>query len=769
MFSSFSTLTQALVNIFIFLPYYFSVDVLFHTLFEPWKRVVPTEKRVGFSFTDYFNDLAFEWVSRGIGFVIRTATILTYIVVQVLYVPFALLLVGVYAIVIFPILQLSKMFGKSESERLSDEKQAFIGSHTHDPNHVPEVEVWFDTWHAKQSHHSRWWELDNLFNTIPIGRNWAQGYTPILDQYVVDLSETASKYEDRPMTIGRESELKQIEDVLCKTNGANILMVGEEGVGKTTIIESLAYRIHIGRGNPLLSYKRLVEINLEKILATDRDPKVRETILEELFAEANRADNIIFVIYHFDKYMSSGESRVDLSTPLEKFLRSNRIHVIGTTTPFAYQKFLYSRQVLKNHFTILDVKEITPEVTFQILLEHTHRFEIRYKVSILYETLLAAVQKSAFFITDVPFPEKALLVIDECCNRAKDVEVAKGQIRIVGPEMVDSVLSERTHVPTTLTSTFKEKLLTIYDRLSESVVGQQHALGELSSALQRSFLLIGKRKKPLASFLFLGPTGVGKTETAKVLASEFFEGQSSIIRFDMSEFQQVSDIPKLIGSTETGEPGLLVSAIREKPYGVLLLDEIEKAHHDLLNIFLTLLDEGYITDSTGKHVDCKSLVVIGTSNAGALEFYNLANTANTSPSSESSTNPSEHSQISSSPESLTSYQPNIDIMSFLIEKRYFLPEFVNRFDGVIAFRPLTDETAFAIARRMVGQIGVNIQNLHNVSLVVSDSTIRDIIKHHFDTAYGARDLERALQEKVENVVAQKILGNEAKKGDTIEI
>lgn len=723
---------------------------------------MPNEKRVGFSFSDFFNDFAFDLVSRGIGFFVRIGTLLTYLVIQVLYVPVALLVVLIYIIAILPLQTLLKGVSKSETEKLSEEKQVFIGSHTHDPAHVPAVEAWFDTWHAQTTHVSRWWELDNLFNVVPIGRDWAQGYTPVLDKYIIDLSGSASQFESRPMTIGREKELKDIEDVLCKTNGANILMIGEEGVGKTTIIESLAYRIHIGRGNPLLAFKRLVEINLEKILATDRDPKVREAILEELFAEAYRAGNIIFVIHNFDKYMSSGEGRVDLSTPLEKFLRSNRIHVIGIATPFSYQKFLYAKQVLKNHFTVLDVKEITAEVTLQILLEHAHRFEARYNVVLPYETLLASVQKSAFFINDVPFPEKALLVVDECCNRVKNSEVPKNQLSTVGPELVDQVLSDRTHVPTTLTGVFKQKLLTIYDKLNDYVVGQQHTMGELSASLQRSFLMIGKRKKPIASFLFLGPTGVGKTETAKVLAREFFESENNMIRFDMSEFQRIEDISRLIGSTETGDPGLLVSSIRERPYGVLLLDEIEKAHHDLLNIFLTLLDEGYITDSMGKHVDCKSLVVIGTSNAGALEFYNHASSTDQNSQNASS------QQISPQP-STSNLQPHLDIMSFLIEKRYFTPEFLNRFDGVIAFMPLSEDTAFMIARRMVNQIAINIQNLHNVNLVVSDITLRTIIKSHFNPAYGARDLQRVIQAQVENTIAQQILTGEASKGSVIEI
>lgn len=747
MFSSFSTLTKALTDLFIFLPYYFSVDTLVKTLFAPWKRVVPKEKRVGFSFSTYFEDVGFDMVSRGIGFMMRSVTLFTYLILQILFVPISMIIVVMYGILIAPIHLIFKSFEKSPEERYSDAKQVFISTHVVDPANVPAVEAWFDTWYGRSQHAAKWWELDNLFNTVPLARDWAQGYTPTLDRFSVDLSAMAGRHNDRPMTIGREKELKEIESVLCKTNGANVLMVGEEGVGKTTIVESLAYRIYAGRGNPLLAFKRLIEINLEKILASDTDIKQRESILEDLFDEANRADNIIFVINNFDKYLSGGEGRVDLSIPLEKFLRSNRIHVIGITTPFAYQKYLYSKQSLKSYFTLVEVPEITADVSLQILLEHVHRFELRYQVSIPYETLVASIQKSGFFISDVPFPEKALQVLDDCCNAAKNMAVVKGQVRMVMPALVDMVLSNRAHVPTTLSQAFKDKLLTIQAKLSDSVIGQEEALHELSSALQRAFLMVGKRKKPLASFLFLGPTGVGKTETAKTLAQEFFDSTANMIRFDMSEFQRVEDISKLIGDIATGNPGLLVSAIREKPYGVLLLDELEKAHHDLLNIFLTLFDEGYITDSTGKHVDCKSLVVIATSNAGAVEFY----------------------QGIHMPTSLQAYKPNLDIMSFLIEKRYFTPEFLNRFDGVIAFKPLDNAMALLIGRRMVQGIATNVLSLHDVTITVSDTTLQDVIVKHFNPANGARDLQRAIQEYIENVVAQKILTGEAQKGVNIAL
>lgn len=749
MFSSLSTLTKALSNVFIFLPYYFSVVPLIKTLFAPWKRIVPKEKRVGFSLSDYFNDLAFDWISRGIGLVIRLTTIFAYLFAQALYVPIALVTLVGYVILILPFQYLGRSLGKSEMEKYQEAKQQFIHFHTIDPQFVPEVEKWFDTWYSGKIHATRWWELNNLFNTIPLGRDWTQGYTPTLDQFAVDLSASAGRHETRPMTLGREDVMLKMEQILCKTDGANILMVGEEGVGKTTIIETLAYRIYKGRGNPLLAFKRLLEINLEKILASNPDTKAREAIIEELFTEAHEAGNIIFVIQDFDKYMSAGEGRVDLSTPFEKFLRSNRIHIIGTVTPFAYQKYLYAKQMLKSAFTLVEIPEVTTEVTLQILLEQTHRYESRYHVAIPYDTLVAAVQKSAFFISDIPFPEKALQLVDDACAHVKDHKNPDGTYPVVTPEVIDLILSGRTHVPTTLTESFKQRLLAIENKLAETVIGQDATMRELASALKRAFLLIGKRKKPLATFLFLGPTGVGKTETAKTLAREFFDSESNIIRFDMSEFQQVSDIARLIGDSESGNPGLLVSAMREKPYGVLLLDEMEKAHHDLLNIFLTLLDEGYVNDHMGKRVDGKSLVVIATSNAGALEFY--ADIAN--PTTLSTQNAS----------------PHTDIMSFLIEKRYFAPEFLNRFDGVIAFKPLSKDTAVKIARRMVSRVAENVQVLHNVTIEVSDDTLRNIVASHFDPQYGARDLERAIHEQVENVVAEKILTGEAKEGTTISL
>ncbi len=748
MFSSLSTLTKALTNIFIFLPYYFSVDSMVTNLFSPWKRIVSKKETRGFSFSEWGNELSFALISRGVGFALRISTLLAYLFIQMLFLPIAAFVLIIYLVAIFPIQFIIKTFSSPENQKYENEKQRFIDTHLLDIKNKEKVERWFDTWYANRAHAQRWWELDNLFGTVPIGRDWTHGYTPTIDRYATDLSAIAGRHDSRPMTIGREKEMQDIEQVLCKDKGANMLLVGEEGVGKLTIIESLAYRIHIGRGNPLLAFKRLIELNLEKLMSETVDPKIRESILESLFDEAESAGNIIFVISNIDKYLnSSGSAFIDLSTPIEKFTRSGRVHLIGLTTPYAYQKYLYPKDFLRSSFSLIELKEVTKELALVILMDHCHRYETRYDVVVPYETLIAAIEKSSFFISEIPFPEKALQVLDDACATIKNnPNIPKNSPHIVNPDIIDIILSARTHTPTTLTDKFKEKLLQIYDKLNQEVIGQEKAERKLSDAIQRSFLLLGKRKKPLASFLFLGPTGVGKTETAKVLAREFFESSHHMIRFDMSEFQQVADIPHLIGDVTSGEPGQLVAQIRERPYGVLLLDEIEKAHHDLLNIFLTMLDEGYIADATGKKVDCKSLVVIATSNAGAIEFYtDIKNSAD------------------------TSTRKSDDVMDFLITHKYFTPEFLNRFDGVIAFEPLTGNIAKAIAKKMIAVVAEQIFSNHGVKVSVKDDTIDKILKEKFNVAYGARNLERAISETVETAIAQKVLTGVAKAGEMIEI
>jgi len=314
----------------------------------------------------------------------------------------------------------------------------------------------------------------------------------------------------------------------------------------------------------------------------------------------------------------------------------------------------------------------------------------------------------------------------------------------VTPNIINIVLSEKTHIPTSLTGEMKKKLITLEQLLGSRVIYQTEAVQKLAGAMRRSFILLGKRRKPLASFLFLGPTGVGKTETAKALADIFFGSNKFLLRFDMSLYQTTADIKTLIGSIESSMPGLLSNAIRENPYAVLLLDEIEKADKDLLNIFLTLVDEGYFTDGFGKKVDCKNLIIIATSNAGADYIYKK-----------------QTSLIASVKES--------DLIDYLVSQHLFSPEFLNRFDGVVTYRPVTEQSIFTLASKMIDTIKETIYKLYKIHITVTDETLKSVVAKGYNPAFGARNLERVITQELEDKIAKLILEEKAKEGDTISL
>ena len=271
--------------------------------------------------------------------------------------------------------------------------------------------------------------------------------------------------------------------------------------------------------------------------------------------------------------------------------------------------------------------------------------------------------------------------------------------------------------------------------IHQRIVNQQEAVNEISIAMRRARSGISSKKRPMGSFLFLGPTGVGKTQTAKAVNKVFFSN-NSLIRFDMSLYQSKSDIPKLIGDSSTNQPGLLTAAIRGYPYGVLLLDELEKADRDLLNIFLTMLDEGYFTDGFGKHIDCKNLIIIATSNAGNDILYQ---------------------------------SPTSELIDYLVNHHIFSPEFLNRFDGVIAYHTLDEKALSTIAKKIIDKIAEDILSLYKVKIIVSDDTLQSIISKSYDPRFGARNLERIIRDEIEDKIAKTILEEKTKPGETISL
>lgn len=704
---------EAITNIALFLPYFFSVPTLFRTLFYPWKSIVEEKNERGFSFSKWTEQISFNFVSRAMGCTMRVSILIFYLFIQSLFVilvPFIFLL---FLLLLIPRYLLS-LVQPTHKEFIAQKEKEFIASHCLDLIHQAEVQFWFAHIYRPQLENSAWYSISKLFSVPPIGRDWANGYTPTLDQYTTDFTSYAFQTKI-PNIFGRENELAIIEQILTKQEEANIVIVGEPGVGKDTILQAFARKIFIGQVNPLLMYKRVLQLNLEKILSHYVDQKQKEEFLETLLQEAKKADNIILYIPHLDRYVSYSNGRTDFSPSFEKYANTSALSIIGVTTPEAYETYIFPHEIASQLFTKITVTEVSKSDAFQILMTQASLFESRHSLIIPYETMVTVGEKSDYYITTIPFPEKALQLLEEACIFVKQEKKAS----IVQSTDVETILTNLTHIPTILTTSLRSTLLHLEDLLKDKIIDQPEAITQVSAAMRRAFLLIGKRKKPLASLLLIGPTGVGKTETAKVLTDLVFHDIHALIRFDMSFYQTKQSIIELVGSTQYQTPGLLTQKLREKPYGVLLLDEIEKADSELRNIFLTILDEGYFTDGAGKRVDCKNLIVIATSNAGT--------------------------------------------------ENVFSPEFINRFDGVVSYMPLDAKAIFHVAKHFAQIISEELAQTQKITVTIHDESLQSLINSSYQENLGARDMERILRSAIEDGITKKILSGELKEGDNISL
>lgn len=719
---------EAIVNILIFLPYFFSVNNLLKTLFSPWKSLVSKKTVRGFSFDEWLNRFFYNTISRGIGLIMRLCILLFYLLFQIAYIILFPLFFLFYLLFI-PFFYLEYLFEESEQQKKERLKQLFVQSRCLKDDDKSNVEQWFNKYYEQNIKKIPWWNISVLFTIPPLARDWSVGYTPTVDEYAIDLLREDYQKQKKHI-VGRQKEIKLIEQALSKTDEANVIVVGDEGVGKYTIIDSLAKKVYEGNISPLLVYKRILKLDMEKILTQFIDQKQRENFFDELLKEATESKSVILMIENIDRYLSYGDNRIDLTSSIEKYGKSAEIQIIGTTTPYLFEKIIAPNEKISRIFTKIEVTEPTDQETTSILLDTVPTYEYIHKVIIPYQTVITVIEKSGFYMTYMPFPEKAIELMESSCIYVAAKPKIKRAFPVVMPEDIDIVLSEKTHIPTMLTSSMKQKLVDLENLLKKQIVQQTEAINVVASSLRTAFVLMGKRKKPIASFLFLGPTGVGKTQTAKAIAQVFFSNSpnlsnssnlTNLLRFDMSLYQSKTDIPKLVGSMEDNNPGLLTATIREHPYGVLLLDEIEKADKELLNIFLTILDEGYFTDGYGKKIDCKNLVIIATSNAG------------------------------------TNYET------------IFHPEFLNRFDGVVVYQSLSQEAIIQIARIIIDQVRTDIYKLHNVKLQVSDDTIAKLAQSGYDPKFGARNMERLIRTEIEDRVAKMILENKVKENDMINL
>ena len=643
-----------------------------------------------------------------------------------------------------------------------------------------------------------------------------QESAPTLMQYGRDLTAAARAGELDPV-IGRSEEIERIIQILSRRTKNNPVLIGEPGVGKSAVAEGLAQKIAEGNVPELLRGKRIVSLDLAGMLAGAKYRGEFEERMKNVMDELKRDRSIILFIDELHTLIGAGaaEGAIDAANILKPALARGEIQCIGATTIDEYRKHIEKDAALERRFQPVQVGEPSKEEAVAILKGLRDRYEAHHKVRITDEAIEAAVQLSDRYITDRYLPDKAIDLIDEAASRVrirsyttppdmKELEAKIQQLnkekeeaiahqnferaaqirdeerairadmeaqrkawedrrstaqRQVGAEEVAQIVASWTHIPVTqLTQDESDRLLHLEETLHQRVVGQDEAVSAVSRAIRRARAGLKDVHRPIGSFLFLGPTGVGKTELCKALAEAMFGDESALVRIDMSEYMEKFSVSRMIGSPPGyvghDEGGQLTEAVRRKPYSVVLFDEIEKAHPDVFNILLQVLEDGRLTDSTGRTVDFRNTICVMTSNVGAADVEK-----NSRALGFSSTGKGEMSA--------RSYERMKESMLEEL-KRTFRPEFLNRVDELIVFHPLDEENILRIAGLMVGSVAQRLKE-RGIALSWDDNVLQYLAKEGFDPTYGARPLRRAIQRMVEDDLSEEILSGRIKLGDTVRM
>ena len=586
----------------------------------------------------------------------------------------------------------------------------------------------------------KFWEWNNLTRWGSIGKDWAAGFTVTLDRFSIDLTRVV-RSKGYPDFVGREKEIEKMERVLSRKESKNdILIIGEKGSGRKSLVLALAGKSDRGESLPEVNYKRFVLLNVSALTARIPDPGQVELVLDEIFREIIAAKNVILVIDKFHNYVgvTAGPGIINITGILSSYIHLPQVQIIAISTFEGFHRYIELNPSLLGFFEKITVSELSQDQTLILLTKLALSLERKYKKIISYLALKDIIKFSAKYLPAIPFPEKAIDLLEEAI-----VYLNQTDEKVLLSRHVAKVVREKTKIPVgKIEREERDILLNLEKLMHQRVINQEKAVEVICSALRRARTEIRVRKGPIGTFLFLGPTGVGKTQTARALAEIYFGSEKRIIRLDMSEFQEIKDIPRVIGSSQF--KGLLTTPVRENPFSLVLLDEFEKAHPNLLNLFLQVFDEGHITDGLGRKVNFKNTIIICTSNAG----YNLIF------------------------EWVKKNKPwdNIqrELVDFLIEKRIFRPELLNRFDAIVAFKPLSRKELLKIAELLLKKVQIILKE-KEIEFVITPPLVEKIAELGFSPEFGARPMERVIQKKIGNVLAQAILKGTIRRGERFEI
>ncbi len=566
--------------------------------------------------------------------------------------------------------------------------------------------------------------------------------TPYLNHFSHDLTLRAKTGRLAPM-MGREKELEAIFRIM-EGERRSILLVGEPGVGKTALVQGLARRMTAETVPVFLQDKRLVSLNVAS-LVSGATPYEAEERLFAIGNEVTRSGNIMLFIRNVQDIIgitAGAEQSLDLSEVLVQFLRAGQFFVIASATPQDYAKYIETT-ALGDMLQVVRVAEPEKNETIQILEAKSIFIESRANVYFSYKALEAAYALSKQYLADRYLPEKAILLLEEA---AASVRGKKGEKGIVTEKDISALVAEKTGIPVTqVTEKESDKLLHLEQRFHERMIGQEEAVVTLAKAVKRARVAFRDASRPIANVLFLGPTGVGKTELAKTVAEVYFGGEEKMIRLDMSEYQEASSIRRLIGAAPGSgvgaSIGYLTEAVRRNPFSLVLLDELEKAHPDILDVFLQVFDDGRLTDNQGRTVDFTNTIIVATSNAGTRFIQ----------------------------EEVVKGTPLEQIQQTLMDrelKKHYRPEFLNRFDALIVFKPLSLPDIEDITRLMLKKVAARLEEKGMYFEVTADA-VAELARAGFDPKFGARPLRRVIQNQVDDILTDFLLTNKLKRRDTV--
>lgn len=785
----------------IFCLHFFSIKTLIKTLFSPWKRDVLEQPGKGFDIVFLVKKVVLDTIFRFFGAFVRTGVILFGLIIAFkvfvlglglfiawlslpLLVIFifddlgiihpewqswawlVVLLQGLFSIIAYVLSQktdpttlnledafkqkwFSRVLSRAEVEESvgsevlgADNLSTWLKQYQLNNQEFQRI-VYLEALYQKDLANKRFfWRKGFLNQILPIGRYWHYGYTYFLDQSSIDLTEFDPTEYSNSKLVGHTNELELVVMALEKSFQNNVILIGGTGVGKKTLFHRLAYQVRFELLDKKINEFRFLLVDLALAVAKARESgRDVNSFVNGLFTEASNAGNIVLILENVGNFLEPSENfPINLGAIIDKYLNLPSFRMIMTATENDFHRVVEKHQNVLKNCQLIEVDQYDEDQTIEVLYQNFKKME-KYSILFSYQGFREIVRLSDALGRIAPLPGRAVNLANDMISFAR-----KKAYQQITKEVVLEFVSMKTGFNQgAIGETEKNRLLNLEDILHQRVVGQRQAISQLSNAVRKMRAGIRDKKRPVGSFLFFGPTGVGKTETAKALAETYFGNENRMLRFDMSEFQNQTAIDRLIGSKILNQTGILTSQVKDKPYSLILLDEIEKAYPGVLDLFLQVLDEGVIKNGFDETISFRNCIIIATSNAGAGLIQELVR------------------------KGVDAEEINLQLTDEIVKKDYFRVEFLNRFDDLIFFSPLDSNQLISIVSLKLAKISQRIDREKGISITFGEGVPMKIIEKGYDPVFGARSIIRYLSKNIEDQIARKIISGDSSAGSQIHL